>query len=391
MSRAAPTAVIFSGFFILGNLIILWGLLLPDLAAELALSKSLSGLFFSLMSAGTILGAVLGGKYAQNFQFLKLFAALALLSACWLLLISLVTDWRYLLLLITLIGMTYSIMFTIGHTLIARLFANRRAAMMGLMDFMFSLGTLTAPLWVVLLFRYLDDWRWPLRILAFGLLVIACYSYWAAARLPALAQPARSGARSLSYMALLRQPLFLLLLMVMMGYGAAEWGQGNWFVSYAVTGLGLQAEQSRLLLAWFTGGMVLSRLGFSYLIPVFGARHLLRILAACMLIGALCLKLADSTLLLGGGNFLLGLGLGGLFPLLLATAMDLDPQNGAVLSGLSNIGGSLGCQVAGLGTGLWANSAGIGTAFWLMPIAACWLFATVWLFSHRATPRAVVE
>ena len=79
MSRAAPTAVIFSGFFILGNLIILWGLLLPDLAAELALSKSLSGLFFSLMSVGTILGAVLGGKYAQKFQFLKLFAALALL------------------------------------------------------------------------------------------------------------------------------------------------------------------------------------------------------------------------------------------------------------------------------------------------------------------------
>lgn len=124
---------------------------------------------------------------------------------------------------------------------------------------------------------------------------------------------------------------------------------------------------------------------------MFGARHLLRILAACMLIGAISLKLADSTLLLGGGNFLLGLGLGGLFPLLLATAMDLDPQNGAVLSGLSNIGGSLGCQVAGLGTGLWANSAGIGTAFWLMPIAACWLFATVWLFSHRATPRAAVE
>ena len=33
MSRSAPTAVIFSGFFLLGNLIILWGLLLPDMAA----------------------------------------------------------------------------------------------------------------------------------------------------------------------------------------------------------------------------------------------------------------------------------------------------------------------------------------------------------------------
>lgn len=387
MSRAAPTAVIFSGFFILGNLIILWGLLLPDLAAELALSKSLSGLFFSLMSAGTILGAVLGGKYAQKFQFLKLFAALALLSACWLLLISLVTDWRYLLLLITLIGMTYSIMFTIGHTLIARLFANRRAAMMGLMDFMFSLGTLTAPLWVVLLFRYLDDWRWPLRILAFGLVVIACYSYWAAARLPALAQPARSGAKSLSYTALLRQPLFLLLLLVMIGYGAAEWGQGNWFVSYAVTGLGLQPEQSRLLLAWFTGGMVLSRLGFALLLRWLTASQLLLLLAILTVSGALLVKLGMTVGLLGLGNLLLGLGIGAIFPLMLATVMDLDSDNGPVLSGIASIGSAVGFQFAGLLTGLWAEQAGIVNAFWLVPLASFWLLLTLTVFCRLLAAR----
>jgi len=387
MSRAAPTAVIFSGFFILGNLIILWGLLLPDLAAELALSKSLSGLFFSLMSVGTILGAVLGGKYAQKFQFLKLFAALALLSACWLLLISLVNDWRYLLLLITLIGMTYSIMFTIGHTLIARLFANRRAAMMGLMDFMFSLGTLTAPLWVVLLFRYLDDWRWPLRILAFGLLVIACYSYWAAARLPALAQPARSGARSLSYTALLRQPLFLLLLLVMIGYGAAEWGQGNWFVSYAVTGLGLQAEQSRLLLAWFTGGMVLSRLGFALLLRWLTASQLLLLLGILTVSGALLVKLGATVALLGVGNLLLGLGIGAIFPLMLATVMDLDSDNGPVLSGIASIGSAVGFQFAGLLTGLWAEQAGIVNAFWLVPLASIWLLLTLIVFCRLLAAR----
>lgn len=387
MSRAAPTAVIFSGFFILGNLIILWGLLLPDLAAELALSQSLSGLFFSLMSVGTILGAVLGGKYAQKFQFLKLFAALALLSACWLLLISLVTDWRYLLLLITLIGMTYSIMFTIGHTLIARLFANRRAAMMGLMDFMFSLGTLTAPLWVVLLFRYLDDWRWPLRILAFGLLVIACYSYWAAARLPALAQPSRSGARSLSYTALLRQPLFLLLLLVMIGYGAAEWGQGNWFVSYAVTGLGLQAEQSRLLLAWFTGGMVLSRLGFALLLRWLTASQLLLLLGILTVSGALLVKLGMTVGLLGLGNLLLGLGIGAIFPLMLATVMDLDSDNGPVLSGIASIGSAVGFQFAGLLTGLWAEQAGIVNAFWLVPLASIWLLLTLLVFCRLLAAR----
>jgi len=316
-----------------------------------------------------------------------LFAALALLSACWLLLISLVNDWRYLLLLITLIGMTYSIMFTIGHTLIARVFANRRAAMMGLMDFMFSLGTLTAPLWVVLLFRYLDDWRWPLRILAFGLVVIACYSYWAASRLPALAQPSRSGARSLSYTALLRQPLFLLLLLVMIGYGAAEWGQGNWFVSYAVTGLGLQAEQSRLLLAWFTGGMVLSRLGFALLLRWLTASQLLLLLGILTVTGALLVKLGATVALLGVGNLLLGLGIGAIFPLMLATVMDLDSDNGPVLSGIASIGSAVGFQFAGLLTGLWAEQAGIVNAFWLVPLASFWLLLTLLVFCRLLAAR----
>ena len=78
MSRAAPTAVIFSGFFLLGNLIILWGILLPDMAKDLQMSTSISGLFFSLLSMGAILGAVMGGKYAQRFHFLRLFIILLL-------------------------------------------------------------------------------------------------------------------------------------------------------------------------------------------------------------------------------------------------------------------------------------------------------------------------
>ena len=376
MSRFQPTAAIFSGFFLLGNLIILWGMLLPDMALSLQMAPVISGVFFSLMSAGTIVGAVIGGKYVQKFNFLRLFAALALAEAVLLALLSFVSHWQLLLPLIVLVGMTYSVMFTIGHTLIARLYADRRAAMMGLMDFMFSLGTLTAPLWVVLLFRYLDDWRWPLRILAFGLVVIACYSYWAASRLPALAQPSRSGAKSLSYTALLRQPLFLLLLLVMIGYGAAEWGQGNWFVSYAVTGLGLQAEQSRLLLAWFTGGMVLSRLGFALLLRWLTASQLLLLLGILTVSGALLVKLGMTVGLLGLGNLLLGLGIGAIFPLMLATVMDLDSDNGPVLSGIASIGSAVGFQFAGLLTGLWAEQAGIVNAFWLVPLASIWLLLT---------------
>lgn len=385
MSRAAPTAVIFSGFFLLGNLIILWGLLLPDMMVALQMSSSISGIFFSLMSVGTIIGAVLGGKYAQKFHFLQLFAFLALLESGLLLLLSFIPAWYWLLPLILLVGMTYSIMFTIGHTLIARLFANKRAAMMGLMDFMFSLGTLTAPLWVVALFWVLDDWRWPVRIIAVGLLLVSIYSWQVAKAHPVLAAPTQNGGKSLSYGVVLRQPLFLLLLLVMVGYGAAEWGQGNWFVSYAVDGLALPSEEARLLLAWFTGGMVLSRLGFALLLRWLSAAKLMILLGALALSGSLLIKLGLGNVWLIFGNFLLGLGVGGLFPLMLATAMDLDSDNGPVLSGIASIGSSIGFQFAGLFTGLWAQHAGILQAYWIVPLACGWLLLMIILFSRQLT------
>jgi fucose permease len=387
MSRFHPTALIFSGFFLLGILIILWGVLLPDLTRSLQMSAAQSGWFFMVMALGTISGAYLGGKYVQKFNFLKLFAALALAETLLLLLISLVETSTELLIGIFLFGLFCSVMFTIGHTLIARLHANKRAQMMGLMDFMFSLGTLAAPFLVVVLYWWVEDWRWPLRLLALLLVGLAAYAYWIARLIQATPAQTTAPRQTLSYAAVLKQPAFVALVLAMLGYGAVEWGNGNWFVSYASAALQYPTEQARLVFAWFTGGMVLSRLGFAFLLPWCGARLLLRLLAALMLSGAVLLKLAETSSVLALANFMLGLGLGGLFPLLLATAMDLDPQNGAVLSGLANIGGSVGCQIAALGTGLWANSAGIGTAFWLVPMAACWLFAMVWLFSRRATPR----
>lgn len=388
MSRFHPTALIFSGFFLLGLLIILWGVLLPDLNRELGMSAAQSGWFFLVMALGTVSGAYLGGKYVQKFHFLPLFAALALIETVILLGISLVQSAWQLLCGIFLFGLFCSVMFTIGHTLIARLHANKRAKMMGLMDFMFSLGTLAAPFLVVVLYWWLPDWRWPLRLLALLLVALAVYALLIARR--AIADPAAEPEprHSLSYKVVLKQPVFIALALAMFGYGAVEWGNGNWFVSYASSALLYPTEQARLIFAWFTGGMVLSRLGFAYLIPYLGATRLLRLLVLMMFAGAMLLKLADSSWALSAGNLLLGLGLGGVYPLLLATAMDLAPQQGPVLSGLSNIGGSLGCQLAGLGTGLWANVAGIGTAFWMLPLVALWLFAAVWLFSHRAAQAA---
>lgn len=381
MYQRQVTVLVYLSFMLLGLLSILWGILLPDIMAQLQMSPAASGLFFACLSLGSITGAFLGGKYVQKFEFVPLFAVLLLILVVLIIGASLVQFWPLLLFFVFTLGLTCSGLFTIGHTLIARLYVEKRARMMGFMDFMFSLGTLAAPLYVVVLYWGVEDWRWPLRILAVFLAGTAAFAWYLGRthQSPAHMTHAKG---SLSYRQVMKKPVFFALALMMFGYGAVEWGHGNWFVTYASQGLALSTEQSRLIFAFFTAGMVLSRLSFSLFLRWFTSAQLLMILVTCAFFGAVLVKITAVPALLQLGNFALGLGLGAIFPLMLTAAMDLDSDNGPVLSGLANIGGSIGYQAAALGTGLAAQQVGIATAYWLIPILAVWLFGTVSYFSY---------
>ena len=116
MSRLPATIVIFAGFFLIGKLFLLWGILLPDIAADLQMSEVVSGALFSLFSVGMMLGAVIGGKYASRFEYMPLLATLFSMNTALLLLVSVLTAWQWFLVLAVLIGVVSSTIFTIGHT-----------------------------------------------------------------------------------------------------------------------------------------------------------------------------------------------------------------------------------------------------------------------------------
>ena len=393
MPRSFATSVIFIGFFLLGMVFILWGILLPDLAKNLAMSDAISGAFFTLISLGSIVGAFIGGKYIQRFDFMSLFASLSLLMALLLVALASVTHWWWLLIGGFTMGLITSSLFTIGHTMIARLHADRRSTMMGLMDFMFSFGTLAAPLYISGMYLLDFDWRWPLRFLAVAIVMLAAYAWHVAHQTKKRVVPGTTAAprQNLTYTTVIKQPVFLLLALSAVGYGAVEFGNGNWFVSYAQEGHGFAGDDARLVFAFFTGGMAVSRLGFSSLLRWFSAHRLMVILASLMAVGALIIKLANEPQLMAFGNLLVGLGLGGLFPLMLSCAMDIDSDNGPLISGVCVIGSSIGVQIASFGTGLWATFAPLTTAFWMIPIGALWLWAMAWGYSRQVKQHSMLK
>lgn len=384
MSRLPATIVIFAGFFLIGKLFILWGILLPDIANDLAMSEVISGALFSLFSVGMMLGAVIGGKYASRFEFMPLLASLFSVNTLLLILVSLLTSWQWILVLAVLIGVVSSTIFTIGHTLIARMYVEKRFMMMGLMDFMFSLGTFAASFFVTLLYLIEESWRLPIQVVAGVMMMLSCYTYIAArSQAKVLKGQPSSDKKTLAFGVIIRQPVFMFLTLLAFGYGAVEFGNANWFVSYAQNGLGFSGEQSRNLLACFTAGMVISRLTFPFLLRFVSVHRMMLLMATASLAGVFALKLMPSLYGIGAGNLLLGLGLGGLFPLALSAAMNIDSDNGPVLSGIAIIGNSTGVQVASFSTGLWANFAPLTTAFWVIPVGGLILWVSTYGYSRK--------
>lgn len=388
MSRAPATIIIFSGFFLIGKLFLLWGILLPDIAKNLNMTELVSGALFSLFSVGMMLGAMLGGKYASRFEYMPLLASLFSVNTLLLVLVSLLSSWQWFLVLAILIGVVSSSILTIGHTLIARMYAEKRFTMMGLMDFMFSLGTFAASFFVTLLYLLDHNWRLPIQVLAGAMAVLSCYIYTTAhSQAKMSANTAKAVKKTLTFGIIIKQPVFMFMALLAFGYGAVEFGNANWFVSYAQNGIGFTGEQARNLLACFTAGMVISRLLFPLLLRVVSVHRLIIVMATASLIGVLVLKLMSSFYGIGAGNLLLGLGLGGLFPLMLSAAMNIDSDNGPVVSGIALIANAIGVQVASFSAGLWANFAPLTTAFWVIPIAGCVLWFASYGYSRMLKPR----
>lgn len=70
MSCCFVIIVIFFGFFLLGMLFILWGILLLDIVKDLCMFEFVSGIFFFFFSIGMMLGVVIGGKYVSCFDYM---------------------------------------------------------------------------------------------------------------------------------------------------------------------------------------------------------------------------------------------------------------------------------------------------------------------------------
>lgn len=165
--------------------------------------------------------------------------------------------------------------------------------------------------------------------------------------------------------------------------GAFEWGQSIWFVSYSIDS-GASETAARLGLSVFLAGMIIVRIIAIFIGQAINNTWLVRAFFAISLLGNLVIVLTGSYTLHLIGCFIMGAGIGAMFPILLARAMEVDPARSASFSVAMILSITVGGQMASLTIGTLADYFGIAQTFMFTSLFCILLIIGFEIFWQRA-------
>lgn len=363
---------------IFGNLL---GILTPRIQSHFSLDYPQMSFLMSLITVGSLVGAVLGGDLAKRFnqrRLLLLYTAIMLL-----LVIVLINTQNYTVFTLAYTGMGVldAALFTIAHSLLAKMSQDEehRTRMLSLADVGFSFGALLAPIWVSLILSWKSQWQDPyiffLSLMFILLLAFSPKRFYPTIQVaqtdPDATANSEQQANQLSmYLKILAQPLLVLVLLAYIFLGFIEWGQAFWLTSYVTKGLNLSEASANSSIFFLMLGMLAGRVWHAFLASRWTAQQKLLGLAVLCLFGVVMQNVLGLTGWVNGAiylfwvcSFLIGLGMSVAFPILLGQMIELFPDQASRLSGLAVICISLGSSIAALWVGYLAEWLGMRLAF----------------------------
>ena len=370
-------------FFIWGAMALVVGPLMPETVAAFSLSGTESGMIFIVWSSGFSIGS-LGSKYLlDRFKIGAILSGAALLSVLFCMFLYLSGDFIQYLTSFLLLGIMGGVSFTAGHTFVGQTFTENRASALGALDVVFSLGNVVSPLLLIVLFS--------IAACAFLASAAAYFTLFRSATLSSNQKPSDDESKDAQQQTFKRKaeqlPIWVLAVPACF-LGAVEWSHNIWFVSYAID-IGLDDNISRVSHAAFLAGMIMIRI----LTIIIGNRihnvRLVRTLFAMTLLGNLGIIFATNIELHVLSNVIMGFGMGAMFPVLLARAMDVNPQRSSSFSIAMILGTTVGGQLSSLSIGALSDFYPISHVFIVTTLFVVLLIISFEIF--RARTRAALD
>jgi fucose permease len=379
-------ALLFAGFVVYGGVFTVYGATVPRVISDFGWSYVVTGLVLAAGSAGFFISTFVTGLVVEGSRSKAVYVAGLAICAVSVFMFARWPSPVINLVLSFCVGLGQGIIEVVTNYETVRLEASGQSRMMNLLHAGFSAGAISGPVAVGALMG--TGGAWQSAFPALGALVAVLALVALAVRFPAAETGAHHGTRG--GLALLRQPILILLCAVIILYVGSEMGATNWVSEYFVRELDASAPIAAFAVSALWLGLLAGR-AFLWVTWRSGKQEkLLLVLAlACIagLIGFVAVRrgqvVAAMSLV-----FALGLAYSGIYPLSVAVAGRVFRSSAAV--GMIGTSAGLGSfsfpfVLAGI-----AQGAGLRAGFLMLAVLPLGI-AAVSLVLIRLLPRRDVS
>jgi len=383
---AASRGVLFTvaclGMLAFGIVLTTLGAVLPSLVERFGIDKSAAGALFVLMSFGILVGSVFFGPIVDLRGYKRVLVVAAAFIALGLAGIAYAPTLAWLRVAIVLVGLGGGVINGGTNALVADVSAGERSAGLSLLGVFFGVGAVGVPFALAL---FLGRFSYSTLIAGVAVLVLVPLAVTAVARFPAPKQaqgfPLADAGR------LIRDPVLLLMGMMLFLESGMEITVGGWTATYFQEELGLAGQRALVFLSLYWLGMMLMRLALGWLLRRASPA---RVLLGCLglaLVGAFLLLGTESVATAGAGVFLLGCGFAATFPVVLGFVGDRYEQLSGTAFSVVIVMALIGGMLLPYATGVLGAAYGLRGSFIIIPTALVLLAALLLVVTRRLSTR----
>jgi fucose permease len=385
-TEASKRGVLFTvaclGMLAFGIVLTTLGAVLPSLVERFGIDKSAAGALFLLMSFGILVGSVVFGPIVDLRGYKRVLVVAAAFIALGLAGIAYAPTLTWLRIAIVLVGLGGGVINGGTNALVADVSAGERSAGLSLLGVFFGVGAVGVPFALALL---LGRFSYTALIAGVAVLVLVPLAVTAVARVPAPKQP--QGFPLADAGRLIRDPVLLLMGMMLFLESGMEITVGGWTATYFQEELGLGGQRALIFLSLYWLGMMLMRLALGWLLRRASPA---RVLLGCLglaLVGAFMLLGTESVSVAGAGVFLIGCGFAATFPVVLGFVGDRYEQLSGTAFSVVIVMALVGGMLLPYATGVLGGVYGLRGSFLIIPTALGLLAALLFVVTRRLSTR----
>lgn len=375
-------------YFMSGIVILSFGAILPELIRQKGLSYTLAGGLLTCMTIGNFLSTIVYPILCSKIKEKYVTCTLCTLYPICLFLFTISKSVVILYLLILLIGLNRGVI-TVTNNRTVNAVTNNSPKHLNILHMSYALGALLSPFAIALLTRAGIGWETLLRGISLITILIPLLYLMMDGRLLSgkIAvggestdenenrdlKPKDNDLRNVSRF--LRIGAYWIALIMVFSYMGLENTVNGWFETY-LQNVGIMSETLATVMVSVTWAMILvGRLIIASISDKFKTSHILCGITILQFIAVILLLNAHSAVMVVISLVLLGLGLAGIYPTLMALGGEIVNNSNAGMSLLTGVGAVGGIVLPQL-IGIVADVQGFNTAILLMGINSVILLAT---------------